>query len=117
MTTAGCIDDGVFSIHWHGPTVITESKYRRDAVSLVPGDQRSADMESDITGKFLIECFASEHTDMGLSAFFTIKAHDLVQSNNTGRHRMYFIQGMYMAHTHPFSMTSPSGNTSIHRHI
>lgn len=57
--------------HWHGETLVLNGE-RTDAIAILPGASKSADMLPDVPGVFLHHCHTSHHIHSLMVAFFEV---------------------------------------------
>ncbi len=93
----GCVDNGVHSLHWLGPTLL-QSLHRRSSVAVGPQTYQALDMVSDRTGTFLLESLTEGEAVSGMTSSYFIDRGTLTSPvdtvfTNITRHRIMYIQG------------------------
>src|SRR5947209_2167078 len=67
--------EGIHSAHWHGTTLLQQGM-RVDAVDLLSGSMRSADLVPDAPGIWLFHCHTHHHIHGGMTALFEVLPWD-----------------------------------------
>jgi hephaestin len=57
--------------HWHGQTVVSEGM-RTDVVDLLPAMMKTADMQPDNRGTWLLHCHVNDHILAGMATRFEV---------------------------------------------